>query len=111
MKPRALAVTVLARVRATDAYLNVYATGIGQVVLAGVAISWAAAFWWLARMSEFIAPERFLAVLHEAKPMVPLVIRLSGIEAESCRALLEGAPLVSRATMDEAATEAVRLAS
>ena len=51
-----------------------------------------------------------LAVLRDAKPKVPLVIRLSGTEAEAGRALLEGAPLVSRATMDEAATEAVRLA-
>ena len=51
-----------------------------------------------------------LAVLRDAKPKVPLVIRLSGTEAEAGRALLEGAPLVSRATMDDAATEAVRLA-
>src|SRR4030081_2936282 len=51
-----------------------------------------------------------LAALHDTKPNVPLVIRLSGTEAEAGRALLEGAPLVSRATMDEAATEAVRLA-
>ena len=51
-----------------------------------------------------------LAVLRDAKPKVPLVIRLSGTEAEAGRKLLEGAPLVSRATMDEAATEAVRLA-
>ena len=52
-----------------------------------------------------------LAVLHDTKPTVPLVIRLSGTEAEAGRALLEGAPLVSRATMDEAAAEAVRLAT
>ena len=51
-----------------------------------------------------------LAVLRDTKPKMPLVIRLSGTEAEAGRALLEGAPLVSRATMDEAATEAVRLA-
>ena len=51
-----------------------------------------------------------LAVLRDTKPKVPLVIRLSGTEAEAGRALLEGAPLVSRATMDEAAAEAVRLA-
>jgi succinyl-CoA synthetase beta subunit len=51
-----------------------------------------------------------LSVLSETKPKVPLVIRLSGTEAEAGRKLLEGAPLVSRATMDEAATEAVRLA-
>jgi len=52
-----------------------------------------------------------LAVLRDTKPTVPLVIRLSGTEAEAGRALLEGAPLVSRATMDEAAAEAVRLAA
>jgi len=51
-----------------------------------------------------------LAVLHDSKPRVPLVIRLSGTEADAGRKLLEGAPLVSRATMDEAAAEAVRLA-
>ena len=50
-----------------------------------------------------------LAVLRDTKPKVPLVIRLSGTEAEAGRALLEGAPLVSRATMDDAAAEAVRL--
>jgi succinyl-CoA synthetase beta subunit len=43
-------------------------------------------------------------------PQVPLVIRLSGTEAEAGRRILEGAPLVSRETMDEAAAEAVRLA-
>jgi len=44
-------------------------------------------------------------------PAVPLVIRLSGTEAEAGRRLLHGAPLESRATMDEAAKEAVRLAA
>jgi len=43
-------------------------------------------------------------------PDVPLVIRLSGTEADAGRKILEGAPLVSRETMDEAAAEAVRLA-
>ncbi len=51
-----------------------------------------------------------LAVLRTHPPRVPLVIRLSGTEAAAGRKLLEGAPLVSRATMDEAAAEAVRLA-
>ncbi len=51
-----------------------------------------------------------LSVLAQAKPRVPLVIRLAGTEAEAGRHLLEGAPLVSRATMDDAAVEAVRLA-
>jgi len=51
-----------------------------------------------------------LSMLDQAKPRVPLVIRLAGTEAEAGRQLLEGASLVSRATMDEAAAEAVRLA-
>ncbi len=52
-----------------------------------------------------------LAVLAKSTPSVPLVIRLAGTEAVAGRKLLEGAPLVSRATMDDAAAEAVRLAS
>ncbi|MDE3192967.1 MAG: ADP-forming succinate--CoA ligase subunit beta [Chloroflexota bacterium] len=51
-----------------------------------------------------------IAVMKERPPRVPLVIRLSGTEAEAGRAVLEGAPLVSRDTMDDAAAEAVRLA-
>ena len=43
-------------------------------------------------------------------PSVPLVIRLSGTEADAGRKLLEGAKLVSKTTMDDAAREAVRLA-
>ncbi|MGH2379200.1 MAG: ADP-forming succinate--CoA ligase subunit beta, partial [Candidatus Limnocylindria bacterium] len=49
-------------------------------------------------------------VIREHPPRVPLVIRLSGTEAEEGRRLLEGAPLVSKETMDEAAVEAVALA-
>jgi len=49
-------------------------------------------------------------VISEHPPRVPLVIRLSGTEADAGRAILEGAPLVSRETMDAAAAEAVRLA-
>ncbi len=51
-----------------------------------------------------------LAVIGAHPPRVPLVIRLAGTEAETGRKLLEGAPLVARATMDDAAEEAVRLA-
>jgi succinyl-CoA synthetase beta subunit len=51
-----------------------------------------------------------LSVIAQHPPAVPLVIRLSGTEAEAGRKLLKGAPLESRATMDEAALEAVRLA-
>src|SRR6266540_5908103 len=51
-----------------------------------------------------------LDVLHTHPPSVPLVIRLSGTEAEAGRKLLAGAKLVSKATMDDAAKEAVVLA-
>ncbi len=51
-----------------------------------------------------------LSVITTHPPSVPLVIRLSGTEAEAGRRLLEGAKLVSKATMDDAAAEAVRLA-
>ena len=43
------------------AYVSSYDTGLGQAVLALIAALWAAALWWLARMSQFVAPERFLA--------------------------------------------------
>jgi tight adherence protein B len=42
-------------------YLDVYASALGQVVLAVVVAAWGLALWWLARMSEFVTPERFLA--------------------------------------------------
>jgi hypothetical protein len=48
-------------------YLAVYATPTGQVVLAFVAIAWGMALRWLAGMSEYIAPERFL-ILDSAEP-------------------------------------------
>ena len=51
-----------------------------------------------------------LAVIARETPRVPLVIRLAGTAAAEGRRILEGAPLVSRATMDDAAAEAVRLA-
>jgi succinyl-CoA synthetase beta subunit len=51
-----------------------------------------------------------LDVIEAHPPRVPLVVRLSGTEAEAGRKLLEKAPLESCATMDEAAKEAVRLA-
>lgn len=43
-------------------YLDVYAGTVGQLVLAVVAILWGASLWWLSRMGDFIAPERFLAL-------------------------------------------------
>src|SRR5436189_103365 len=51
-----------------------------------------------------------LDVIQAHPPRVPLVVRLSGTEAEAGRRLLVDAPLESRETMDEAAAEAVRLA-
>lgn len=41
-------------------YVEVYGTPVGQGVLAFVALTWALAFRWLAKMSEFLGPERFL---------------------------------------------------
>lgn len=46
-------------------YLDVYGTPMGQVVLAAVVAMWGAGLWWLARMGEFVAPERFLALVPE----------------------------------------------
>jgi succinyl-CoA synthetase beta subunit len=51
-----------------------------------------------------------LDVIQAHPPRVPLVVRLSGTEAEAGRKLLVDSPLESRETMDEAAAEAVRLA-
>jgi tight adherence protein B len=42
-------------------YLNVYGSVTGQLTLAVVAVCWGVALTWLAKMSEFVAPERFLA--------------------------------------------------
>lgn len=42
-------------------YVEVYGTPLGQSVLAMVAGAWGFALWWLSRMSDFVAPERFLA--------------------------------------------------
>lgn len=41
-------------------YVEVYSSALGQVTLSLIAICWGLALWWLARMSEFRAPERFL---------------------------------------------------
>ena len=46
-------------------YLDVYGSATGQVVIAAVALCWGVALTWLAHMSEFVAPERFLAVRPE----------------------------------------------
>ena len=41
-------------------YVSVYSSGLGQAVLALIAGIWGVALWWIARMSEFDVPERFL---------------------------------------------------
>jgi hypothetical protein len=41
-------------------YVSVYSSSLGQAALALIAAAWGTALWWLARMSEFAAPERFL---------------------------------------------------
>ena len=53
--------TAVALVLLNRSYLDVYATSMGQVVLTAVVAAWGVALWWLARMGEFVAPERFLA--------------------------------------------------
>ncbi|MEW6473136.1 MAG: hypothetical protein AB1679_12770 [Actinomycetota bacterium] len=42
-------------------YVLSYHSGLGQAVLALIAALWGIALWWLARMSQFVAPERFLS--------------------------------------------------
>ncbi|MDQ3643444.1 MAG: pilus assembly protein TadB, partial [Actinomycetota bacterium] len=52
--------TALGLIFLNGSYLDAYGTAAGQVVLALVVAGWALALWWLTRMSDFIAPERFL---------------------------------------------------
>lgn len=47
-------------------YLDVYGSITGQMTLFVVAVCWGVALTWLAKMSEFVAPERFLALRAEA---------------------------------------------
>ena len=62
--------SVGASLRATTEYVigtlfgAVYASALGQATLAVISICWGVALWWLAHMSRFRAPERFL--LHNA---------------------------------------------
>lgn len=53
-------VTAIGLVVFNPAYVTVYATPAGQVVLAAVAACWGLALTWLTRMSGFTRPERFL---------------------------------------------------
>ena len=41
-------------------YVDVYSSAVGQITLALIATCWGLALWWLARMSAFRTPERFL---------------------------------------------------
>lgn len=58
-------VTALGLIGLNRSYVQVYATPFGQVVLAGIAAAWGAALWWLASMSRFQQPERFLIAAAE----------------------------------------------
>ncbi len=53
-------VTAVGLVVFNPAYVTVYATPVGQAVLAAVATCWGLALTWLTRMSRFTQPERFL---------------------------------------------------
>ena len=57
--------TALGLVVLNPTYVEVYATVTGQVVLAAIAMAWGAALWWLASMSRFRQPERFLIAAAE----------------------------------------------
>lgn len=58
-------VTVLGLIVLNRPYLEAYSKPAGQLVLAAVAGIWAAAVWWLSRMSRFVGPERFFAASTE----------------------------------------------
>ena len=57
--------TAVGLVALNRTYVEVYGTVTGQVVLAGIAAAWGAALWWLASMSGFRQPERFLIAAAE----------------------------------------------
>lgn len=68
------AVRVIAAVTAVTAgglivlnrsYLDVYAGLAGQVALGAVAACWGVGLWWLSRLGDYIAPQRFLAVARD----------------------------------------------
>lgn len=57
--------TAVGLVALNRTYVDVYGSVTGQVVLAGIAAAWGAALWWLASMSGFRQPERFLIAAAE----------------------------------------------
>ena len=52
--------TAVGLVVLNPSYVTVYSSALGQTTLALIAICWGLALWWLARMSRFRTPERFL---------------------------------------------------
>ena len=57
--------TALGLVVLNRSYLESYEGAVGQVVLAVVLTAWGVALWWLGRMGDYVAPERFLAADRE----------------------------------------------
>ena len=53
-------VTAAGLVALNPGYVGVYSTTVGQITLGLIAICWGTALWWLAHMSGFRTPERFL---------------------------------------------------
>lgn len=56
------AATALGLVVLNRPYLKVYEGAVGQLVLGCVAGLWGTSLWWLSRMGDYLAPERFLAI-------------------------------------------------
>jgi tight adherence protein B len=52
--------TAVGLVILNPSYVTVYSSALGQTTLALISICWGLALWWLAHMSRFRAPERFL---------------------------------------------------
>lgn len=59
--------TALALVALNPLYVEVYGTLPGQVVLTGIIACWGVALWWLAQMSHFQQPDRFLITTASAR--------------------------------------------
>ncbi len=58
-------ITALGLVLFNRSYLVVYSDALGQAVLGLIALSWALSLRWVAHMSTFVTPERFLAKTSE----------------------------------------------
>jgi tight adherence protein B len=52
--------TAVGLVVLNPSYVTIYSSAVGQTTLALIATCWGVALWWLARMSRFRDPERFL---------------------------------------------------